>query len=77
VTDASHDSIQLRVLVSSGDSSKNWDLRCFVRERLITYINREFPLCLPKLRTELGRRDVNPAPLSDERQEPVVRQPEV
>ena len=77
VTDASHDSIQLRVLASSGDSSKNWDLRCFVRERLITYINREFPLCLPKLRTELGRRDVHPVPLSDERQEPVVRQPEV
>ena len=69
--------MQVRVLVSSGDSSKNWDLRCFVRERLITYVNREFPLCLPKLRTELGRRDHLPSLHSDERHEPAVRQPEV
>lgn len=34
---------ELRVLVSSADSSRNWDLRVALRERLIDYINHNYP----------------------------------
>ncbi len=53
VTDAGEKSIQLRALVSSSDSSRNWDLRCRVREGLIAFIGRECPEYLPRLRAEM------------------------
>lgn len=53
VTDSSDRAMQLRVLVSSANASQNFDLRCFLRERLIEYIRREMPEFLPQLRTEL------------------------
>src|SRR3984893_16997625 len=60
VTDASEKSIQLRALVSSADSSRNWDLRCHVREGLIAFIAREYPEYLPHLRAEVvdGRQQL-------------------
>lgn len=51
VTDANESAAQLRILVSSQNSSSNWDLRCYVREHLIAFINRNYPHCLPQLRT--------------------------
>lgn len=54
VTDASEKSLQLRVLVSSQDSSRNWDLRCHLRESLISFIQRQYPQCLPQLRADLS-----------------------
>ena len=50
VTDASDRSMQLRILVSSASSSQNWDLRCFLRERLIEVIARDHPDYLPRVR---------------------------
>jgi small-conductance mechanosensitive channel len=38
VTDATERTVQLRALVSSTDSGKNWDLRCAVREHLLAYV---------------------------------------
>jgi small-conductance mechanosensitive channel len=52
-TDASEHSMQLRVLVSSADASRNWDLRCMVREKLIDFIRREYPQFLPQVRAHL------------------------
>jgi small-conductance mechanosensitive channel len=54
VTDTSEKSIQLRVLVSSPDSSRNWDLRCHLRENLIGFVQRQYPQCLPQLRADLS-----------------------
>jgi small-conductance mechanosensitive channel len=51
VTDASEHTLELRVLVTSSDSSRSWDLRCFVREGLVRYLQREYPEQLPILRT--------------------------
>ncbi len=59
VTDASEKSMQLRALVTSLNSDRNWDLRCRVREGLIAYMQREHPRHLPLLRAQLS--DV-PAP---------------
>ena len=52
VTEASDRAIQLRILVSSASSSQNWDLRCFLRERLIDFIARDHPQFLPRVRTD-------------------------
>ncbi|MCB1190089.1 MAG: mechanosensitive ion channel family protein [Leptospiraceae bacterium] len=53
VTNTDARTVELRALVSSEDSSKLWDLRCFVREELIKYIqNLENGKYLPKHRVE-------------------------
>jgi len=54
VTETTEKSIQLRVLVSSPDSSRNWDLRCHLRETLIGFVQRQYPHCLPQLRADLS-----------------------
>jgi len=54
VTEASERTMQIRVLATSSDSSKSWDLRCEIREKLIHYLQKHHPQCLPKLRTDLG-----------------------
>jgi hypothetical protein len=46
--------MQLRVLVTSSNSSLNWDLRCKVREALIDFMQREYPQHLPLMRAELA-----------------------
>ena len=60
VTDASSQTIQVRVLVSAPDSGKAFDLRCKMREALIAFLAREYPQSLPVARnlTEVsGTRD--------------------
>lgn len=62
VTDADAKAIQLRILVSSKDSSANWDLRCFVREKMINFISLNYPECLPQLRANLHEEKPKAAP---------------
>ena len=58
VSDASEKSMQLRVIATSADSSKSWDLRCAIRETFIAYIQKNHPQSLPQLRTQLGVTDI-------------------
>ncbi|MBN2574530.1 MAG: mechanosensitive ion channel [Deltaproteobacteria bacterium] len=60
VTEASERTMQIRVLATSADSSKSWDLRCRIREKLIAYLQQQHPQCLPKLRADVG-----PGPLRE------------
>ncbi|QPM91963.1 mechanosensitive ion channel family protein [Pseudooceanicola algae] len=53
VTDADKDTIALRGLMSARTSPQAWDLRCEVREKVITWIRAEHPEALPRLRGEL------------------------
>jgi small-conductance mechanosensitive channel len=65
VTDTSPQGIEVRALVSATDASKAWDLRCEVREKLVGFLQREYPGALPKLRGELkegGRPSRGPEP---------------
>lgn len=55
VTDASDQTIELRALMSVADASSAWNLRCEVREKLITYVQEHFPASLPRLRAEVER----------------------
>lgn len=50
VTDATDRAIQVRVLVSSINSGKNFDLRCKLREELLAFLAREYPQSLPVAR---------------------------
>jgi small-conductance mechanosensitive channel len=52
VTDASEHAIQIRALMDARDSGTAWDLRCYVREKLIEFLQRRHPECLPRLRGE-------------------------
>ncbi|RAY14159.1 hypothetical protein DPM19_16395 [Actinomadura craniellae] len=45
--------VQLRALMSAADSASAWDLRCDVRERLVTHIREHHPEALPRLRAEV------------------------
>lgn len=53
VTDSVASTIQLRALVSARNSGEAWDLRCFVREKMIEYLQAEYPGALPKQRLEI------------------------
>jgi small-conductance mechanosensitive channel len=52
VTDSTERTMEMRALVSAANSSKAWDLRCMVRERLIDFLQREYPDSLPRVRLE-------------------------
>ena len=63
VVDASERTMSLRVLVSAVDAPTAWDLRCAVRERLIAFIQSEYPDHLPRLRAEMDPpQGLNSAP---------------
>lgn len=54
VSDTKQNTIELRIVVSAENSSKLWDLRCEIRERLIDFINKTYPDCLPRVRSEVS-----------------------
>lgn len=54
VTDAGERTLELRALVSAGNSSAAWELRCEVREALVRYLQQHHPDCLPRTRAELA-----------------------
>jgi len=53
VTNASERTVELRALMSAPDASTAWNLRCEVREKLLLYIQENYPYGLPKLRGEI------------------------
>jgi small-conductance mechanosensitive channel len=53
MTDTPGNMVQLRALVSARNSGSAWDLRCEVREKLIGFLQREYPEALPRQRLEL------------------------
>jgi hypothetical protein len=54
VTNASEHTLELRALMSAPDSGKAWDLRCYVREKLIGFLQQKYPHSLPKVRAEMS-----------------------
>lgn len=53
VTDSNDQAMQVRFLMSAPNSSNNWDLRCAVREGLVTFIQENYPAQLPRVRARL------------------------
>jgi small-conductance mechanosensitive channel len=50
VTNLSEKTMELRCLISSRNSSENFDLRCLVREQMIAYIQQHYPNAFPTTR---------------------------
>lgn len=53
VTNASEHTLELRALMSTPDASTAWSLRCHVREKIVEFIQKNYPESLPKLRASL------------------------
>lgn len=65
VTGCSERSMLVRPLVSAKNAGSQWELRCEVREKLITFLQKNYPHSLPTLRAE-----VTGVPLTDAGREP-------
>ena len=70
VTDAVGGLVRVRALMTATDAARLWDLRCFVREELVSWLQvRDFD-GLPRQRVELvehEERKTRPAPTSGDR----------
>lgn len=55
ITDAKEHTVEIRALMDADTSPKAWDLRVFVREKLIGYIQKEYPQCLPRTRVLMDK----------------------
>lgn len=53
VSDAKDRTVELRALLSARSAPAAWDLRCEVREKLIAYLQEEYPDALPRTRQEI------------------------
>ncbi|MDY6855049.1 MAG: mechanosensitive ion channel [Thermodesulfobacteriota bacterium] len=59
VTNATERTVELRALMSASDASNAWGLRCEVREKLIDFVQKNYPGSLPRLRTEIVEKEGN------------------
>jgi hypothetical protein len=62
VSDAKEQVIELRALVSARTAPQCWDLRCEVREKLIAFLQAEYPAALPHMRIQFEPRKSHAAP---------------
>jgi small-conductance mechanosensitive channel len=53
VSDVKEYTIELRALADARTAGETWDLRCYIREGLIKYLQEHYPQSLPKTRAEL------------------------
>lgn len=53
VTDSKEFSVEIRALMSAKNSPEAWDLRVYVREGLIKFIQQNYPNSLPKTRISI------------------------
>ena len=61
VVDIRNRSLLVRALVSAAESGPLWELRCLVRERLVTFVNEHYPWALPLHRARI-QQDENDDP---------------
>lgn len=56
VTDSKQTTVEIRILVSAKNSPTAWDLRVFIREKLIEFIQNNYPESLPRTRVILENK---------------------
>jgi len=54
VTDFKENTVEIRFLMSTASSSALFDLRCYVREKMLNYLQREHSESLPRIRSEVA-----------------------
>lgn len=57
VTDSKESTLEIRILVSAKNSPTAWDLRVYIREKMIEFIQNNFPESLPKTRITLNHNE--------------------
>lgn len=57
VTDFRETVMEVRILASAGNAGRAFDLRCEIREHLVSWLAEEFPHSLPRTRNELRGGD--------------------
>ncbi|MHC2186758.1 mechanosensitive ion channel family protein [Rathayibacter agropyri] len=60
VTDATGGFVRIRVLVTAKDAPTLFDLRCYVRERLVSWLHEKDPVALPRQRVEMESEPTTP-----------------
>lgn len=55
VTDSKESSLEIRILVSAKNSPTAWDLRVYIREKMIEFIQKNYPECLPRTRVAMEK----------------------
>lgn len=60
VTDAKEHTLELRALASAANASAAWDLRCEVREKLVVFVQKNFPESLPRMRASFESLEAAP-----------------
>lgn len=61
VTNTTEKTVEIRALMSAKDSGTAWDLRVYIREKLLVFLKENYPESLPKTRISINR----PAPDSN------------
>jgi small-conductance mechanosensitive channel len=56
ISDTSERAMQIRGSMSARNSDDAYDLECYIREQLITYIQKKHPACLPKIRMDFPEK---------------------
>ncbi|MDH7797770.1 MULTISPECIES: mechanosensitive ion channel family protein [unclassified Beijerinckia] len=54
ITDFKQATMEVRILVSASTSPRTFDLRCQIREELITFLRAEYPHALPQMRLQMA-----------------------
>ncbi|MCF8379316.1 MAG: mechanosensitive ion channel family protein [Bacteroidales bacterium] len=55
VTDSKETTVEIRILVSAKNSPTAWDLRVHIREKMIEFIQKNYPESLPRTRVALEK----------------------
>jgi len=58
VTESTDRAMQLRAIMSANNASAVFDLRCLVRERLIAFLQQNYPDALPTARAHIAAHDL-------------------
>jgi small-conductance mechanosensitive channel len=54
VIDTNSRTMELRALVSARNAPQSWDLRCEIREKLVSFLQHEMPQALPRERADIA-----------------------
>lgn len=73
VTDAVGGYVHVRILVSAKDSPSLFDLRCFVREGMVDWVQKQNPQTMPRTRITIGDDEIG-GPTSRKKETPKTDQ---
>jgi small-conductance mechanosensitive channel len=59
VTDFRTECVEIRILATAGSAPEAFDLRCEIREKLLSFLQSRYPNSFPKVRTSLTRQSLS------------------